>query len=142
MNHPGPFLSSIEVYDPKRNNWTEVGDMPTAKSLHTASVINGKIYVMGGYFRSQGQQTTDFSAIEIYHPRIGRWSQNPDMPVARVGHKAEVVNGDIYIFSDASHSDVPFTTVEVYNAERQGMNPTDKLLSTWGVIKKVDMLPR
>ena len=142
VNHPGPFLSSIEVYDPKKNNWTEVGDMPTAKSGHTASVINGKIYVMGGYFRSQGQQTTDFSAIEIYHPRIGRWSQNPDMPVARVGHKAEVVNGDIYIFSDASHNDVPFTTVEVYNAERQGMNPTDKLLSTWGVIKKVDTLPR
>ncbi|MXY28469.1 hypothetical protein F4Y59_09970 [Candidatus Poribacteria bacterium] len=142
MNHPGPFLSSIEVYDPQRNSWREIGDMFTAKSGHTASVINGKIYVMGGYFRSQGQRTTDFKTIEIYHPRIGRWSQNPDMPVARVGHKAEVINGDIYIFSDASHNDVPFTTVEVYNTGRQGMNPTDKLLRTWGVIKKVDTLRR
>ena len=138
INHPGPFLSSIEVYEPKRNNWTEVGDMPTAKAGHTASVINGKIYVMGGYFRSQGQGTTDFKTIEIYHPRFGRWTQKPDMPVARVGHKAEVINRDIYIFNDASHSDVPFTTVEVYNTGRQGMNATDKLLKPWGVIKNVD----
>ena len=139
MNHPGPFLSSIEVYDPQRNNWTEVGDMPTAKSGHTTSVINGKIYVMGGYFWNQGQPTTNFKTIEIYHPRTGRWTQKPDMPVARIGHKAEVINGDIYIFSDASHNDVPFTTVEIYNTdERQGVNPTDKLLKTWGLIKKVD----
>ncbi len=143
INHPGPFLSSIEVYDPQRNSWREIGEMPTAKSLHTASVINGKIYVIGGYFWNRGQPTTDFKTIEIYHPRIGRWSQNPDMPVARVGHKAEVVNGDIYIFSDASHNDIPFTTVEVYDTEEhQGMNPTDKLLRTWGVIKKGDRVRR
>lgn len=139
LNHPGPFLSSIEVYDPKRNHWREVGDMYTAKAGHTASVINGKIYVMGGYFRNQGQTTKDFKTIEVYHPQIGRWTQKPDMPVARVGHKAEVINGDIYIFSDASHNDVPFTTVAVYNTEEhQGVNPIDKLLKTWGTIKKVD----
>ncbi len=139
INHPGPFLSSIEVYDSKRKHWREIGDMPTAKSGHTASVINGKIYVIGGYFWNRGQRTTDFKTIEIYHPRTRRWTQKSDMSVARIGHKAEVINGDIYIFSDASHNDVPFTTVEVYNTEeRQGVNPVDKLLKTWGVIKKVD----
>ncbi len=139
INHPGPFLSSIEVYDPKRNHWREVGDMYTAKAGHTASVINGKIYVMGGYFRNQGQTTKDFKTIEVYHPQIGRWTQKSDMPIARIGHKAEVINGDIYIFSDADHNDVPFTTVEVYNTEEgQGVNPIDKLLKTWGIIKKVD----
>ena len=50
INHPGPFLSSIEGLRPKRNNWREIGDMPAAKSSHTASVINGKIYVIGGFF--------------------------------------------------------------------------------------------
>ena len=136
INHPGPFLSSIEAYDPKRKQWREIGDMPTAKSLHTASVINGKIYVMGGYFWNRGQQTTNFKTIEIYHPRTRRWTQKPDMPVAKIGHRAEVINGDIYIFNDASHNDVPFTTVEVYDTgERQGVNPVDKLLKTWGAIK-------
>ena len=139
INHPGPFLSSIEVYDPKKKHWREIGDMPTAKALHTASVINGKIYVMGGYFRNQGQATKDFKTIKIYHPRTRRWTQKPDMPVARIGHRAEVINGDIYIFNDASHNDTPFATVEVYDTgERQGVNPIDKLLRTWGVIKEVN----
>ena len=137
INHPVPFLSSIEVYDPKKKHWREIGDMSTAKSGHTASVINGKIYVMGGYFRNQGQTTKDFKTIEIYHPRTRRWTQKPDMPVARAGHKAEVINGNIYIIDD--HNDTPSATVEVYDTgERQGVNPVDKLLKTWGVIKKVD----
>ena len=138
INHPGPFLSSIEVYDPKRNNWREIGDIPTAKAAHTASVINGKIYVMGGYFRNQGQNTKDFKTIEIYNPRTGRWTQKPDMPDAKVGHKAEVINGNIYILNGADHNDVPFATVEVYNTGEfaQSVDPTGKLLKTWGTIKK------
>ena len=137
LNHPGPFLSSIEVYDPKRNHWREIGDMPTAKSGHTASVINGKIYVIGGYFWNQGQQEKRFKTVEIYHPRIGRWTQKPNILDTQAGHKAEVINGDIYIFNDAAHNDVPFTTVAVYDTEeRQVVNPIDKLLKTWGVIKK------
>lgn len=139
INHSGPFLSSIEVHDPSRNNWREVGDMYTAKAGHTASVINGRIYVIGGYFRNQGQQEKRFKTVEIYHPRIGRWTQKPNMLDTLVGHKAEVINGDIYIFNDAAHNDVPFTTVAVYDTEeRQGVNPIDKLLKTWGTIKKVD----
>ncbi len=139
INHPGPFLSSIEVYDSKRKHWREIGDMPTAKSGHTASVINGKIYVIGGYFRNQGQHTKDYKTIEIYHPRTGRWTQKPDMPDAKVGHKAEVINGNIYIIDE--HNATLFATVEVYDTgERQGVSPIDKLLKTWGVIKKVDRL--
>ena len=143
INHPGPFLSSIEVYDPVKNGWREIGEMPTAKSLHTASVINSKIYVMGGYFRDQGQGAKDFKTIEIYHPRTGRWTQKPDLPVARAGHKAEVIRGNIYILDGADHNDAPFATVEVYNTgEPLAIDPRGKLLKTWGMIKKVDRLPR
>ncbi len=144
INHSGPFLSSIEVYNPEKNHWREIGDMPTAKSLHTASVINGKIYVMGGYFRDQGQGTEDFKTIEIYHPRTGRWTPKPDMPAAKSGHKAEVINGNIYIIDGPAHNDTPFATVEVYDTGEfhQSVDPIGKRLETWGIIKKVDILPR
>ena len=144
INDPGPFLSSMEVYNPEKNRWREIGDMPTPKSVHTASVINGKIYVMGGYFRNQGQDTKDFKTIEIYHPRTGRWTQKPDMPVAKAGHKAEVINGNIYIIDGPAHNDTPFATVEVYDTGEfhQSVDPIDKRLETWGMIKKADILPR
>jgi N-acetylneuraminic acid mutarotase len=144
INHPGPFLSSMEAYNPQKNRWREIGDMPTAKSSHTASVINGKIYVMGGSFRNQGQDTKNFKTIEIHHPRTGRWTQKPDMPVAKAGHKAEVINGNIYIIDGPAHNNTPFATVEVYDTGEfhQSVNPIDKRLETWGMIKKVDRLPR
>ena len=144
INHAGPFLSSIEVYTPHKNHWREIGDMPTAKSEHTASVINGKIYVMGGHFRKQGQGAKNFRTIEIYHPRTGRWTQKPKMPVAKAGHKAEAINGNIYIIDGPAHNGTPFATVEVYNTGEfpQSVDPSDKRLETWGMIKKVDGLSR
>ena len=137
--HPGPFLSSIEVYNPKTNQWREIGDMPAAKSSHTASVINGKIYVIGGFFRGNGLDTKYFKTIEIYHPETGRWTQKPDMPVGKSGHAAEAINGKIYILTGADPDEVPFATVEVYAPEGfpQSVDPTGKLFKTWGTLKNI-----
>ena len=137
--HPGPFLSSMEVYNPEANQWSEIGDMPAAKSSHTASVINGKIYVIGGFFRGNGLDMKDFKTIEIYHPETGRWTQKTDMPVGKSGHATEVISGKIYIFTGADTNDVPFATVEVYDpgAFPQSVDPTGKLLKTWGILKNI-----
>ncbi len=136
-NHPGPFLSSIEVYDPKTNRWTEKTEMPTPKSGHTASVINGKIYVIGGGFRGNGLYVY-LSTVQVYTPKTDRWTQEPDMPVGKSGHKAEVINGEIYIFGGSSAGvHTPLTTVEVYGTGEapQSVDPIGKLLETWGAIK-------
>jgi N-acetylneuraminic acid mutarotase len=46
---PGdPFLSTVEEYDPATDTWIKKADMPTARSCST-SVVNGKIYAIGGY---------------------------------------------------------------------------------------------
>ena len=137
--HPGPFLSSIEVYNPKTNQWREIGDMPAAKSSHTASVIDGKIYVIGGFFRGNGLDTKYFKTIDIYHPNTGRWTQKPDMPVGKSGHAAEAINGKIYILTGADPDEIPFSTVEVYAPEgfSQSVDPTGKLFKTWGTLKNI-----
>ena len=136
-NHPGPFLSSMEVYNPETNQWRDIGDMPAAKSSHTASVINGKIYVIGGFFRGNGLDMKHFKTIEIYHPETGRWTQKSDMPVGKSGHTAEAINGKIYIFTGADHDDAVFATVEVYAPEGfpQSVDPTGKVLKTWATLK-------
>ena len=114
--HPGPFLSSIEAYNPKTNQWREIGEMPAAKSSHTASVVNGKIYVMGGFFRGAGRDFRYFSTIDIYHPETGRWTQKSKMPVGKSGHTAEVVKGKIYVFGGRIEGEMKTSvTVEVYD---------------------------
>ena len=136
-NHPGPFLSSAEVFDPKTNRWTEITEMPTPKSGHTASVINGKIYVIGGGFRGNGPYKY-LSTVEVYDPETDRWTQEPDMPVGKSTHRAEVINGEIYIFGGSRAGVfVPLTTVEVYGTGNvpRSVDPVGKLVETWGAIK-------
>ena len=74
----------------------------------------------------------------------GAWEQKADMPAAKSGHKAEVINGNIYIIDGPAHNDTPFATVEVYDTGEfhQSVDPIGKRLERWGMIKKVDILPR
>ena len=135
-NHPGPFLSSAEVFDPKTDQWTEIIEMPTPKTGHTASVINGKIYVIGGFLWRNGPFMY-LSTVEIYDPETDRWTQGADMSFGRWAHAAEVINGNIYIFGGNSAHIRPLTTVEVYGTGEvsQSVDPIGKLVENWGAIK-------
>ena len=136
-NHPGPPLSSVEVYDPKNNRWTEIAEMPTSKALHTASVIDGKIYVIGGGFWDN-DRFIYLSTVEIYDPETDGWTREPDMPTRRSGHRTEVVNGNIYIFGGSNDAFKPLTTVDVYGTVEvpRSVDPMGKLMQTWKAIKK------
>ena len=137
-NHPGPFLSSVEVFDPKNNRWTEIAEMPTPKALHTASVIDGKIYVIGGGFRRGNGLFKYLSTVEVYDPKTDHWTQEQDMPTDRSGHRAEVINGNIYIFGGSNDAFRPLTTVAVYGTDGvpRSVDPIGKLVQTSETPKK------
>ena len=113
---PDPYLSSVEAFNPKTNQWQERTEMPAPKAGHTASVIDGKIYVIGGHFR-EGTEFKTLSTIEIYDPATDRWTQEPDMLMGKYGHATEVIDGQIYIFGgDGGVGKGLLTSVEVYDA--------------------------
>ena len=103
------YLSNVEVFNPKTNQWRERTEMTAPKALHTASVIDGKIYVIGGYF-TKDKEFKKLSTIEIYDPTTDHWVQESDMPMGKWGHKTEVIDGQIYIFGGGQS-----TSVEVYD---------------------------
>ena len=110
------YLSSVEVFNPKTNRWQERTEMPASKAWHTASVIDGKIYVIGGYFQ-EGREFKTLSTIEIYDPATDLWTQEPEMLMGKSGHTTEVIDGKIYIFGGGSTGvKGPLTSVEVYDA--------------------------
>ena len=114
-NHPGSYHASVEMFNPKTNEWHERAEMSAAKSSHTASVVNGKIYVIGGGFLDNGLYMY-FPTIDIYHPQTDKWTQKPDMRVGRASHRAQVIGGKIYIFGGRDGGDVdPLVTVDVYD---------------------------
>jgi len=40
--------STVEEYDPISDTWTQMPDMPTRRASLCASIVNGKIYTIGG----------------------------------------------------------------------------------------------
>ncbi len=103
------YLSNVEVFNPKTNRWRERTEMSVPKAAHSTSVIDGKIYVMGGHLQ-EGEKSKTLSTIEIYDPTTDRWIQESDMLIGKSGHTTEVVDGQIYIFGGG-----PPTGVQVYD---------------------------
>lgn len=136
-NNPGPFLASVEAFNPRTHRWLEKVEMPIPRSSHTASVLNGKIYVIGGGGRGNGPFRY-LSRIDVYNPQTDTWTQAPDMPVGKSGHAAAVINGKIYILGGQRGAFITDVTVEIYDPEgvSQSVDPTGKLIKTWGTVKK------
>ena len=77
----GEWLPLLEVYDTATNRWVRAADLPTPRSVMSSSVVDGRIYVMGGaFFRGPTSSTEELmrtmrtlSVVEIYDPASGRW---------------------------------------------------------------------
>ncbi|MBM3235772.1 sigma-70 family RNA polymerase sigma factor [Candidatus Poribacteria bacterium] len=101
--------------------WTKRADMPTARDGHAAIVVNGKIYVIGGYNNLVKRW---LSTVEEYDPATNTWTKKADMPTARNGY-ASTVNGNIYVIGGGNGPAI--AAVEEY----------DPATDTWR--KKADM---
>ena len=71
--------------------------MPTAREMLSSSVVNGKIYVIGGG-KTGG---TMASTVEEYDPATDTWTKKADMPTARWRLSTRAVNGKIYAIGGA-----------------------------------------
>lgn len=70
-------------YDPIMNVWSEVAPMSTGRAYCKTSILNKKLYVVGGVSRSHGGLSPLQSA-EVFDPCTGKWSELPSMPFSKV----------------------------------------------------------
>ena len=82
------------VYDPDSDSWeTTRTSLPTLREHLAAVALKGKLYAIGGRMPDQGNLTT----VEIFDPARGTWERAADMPTARGGITAAVLDGNIHI---------------------------------------------
>ena len=95
----GPFgMSLMEVYDPETDAWQKLADMPTIRAGAKTAVVDGKIYVMGGYAGkdNQGVNFKFLKAVEMYDPQTDTWVRKQDLSIPRIQFGVGVVAGKIY----------------------------------------------
>ncbi len=128
----GVPLSVVEAYDPVTDTWTQKADMPTTRTGSSASVVDGKIYVIGGGNRQP------LSAVEMYDPVMDIWTQTTSMPTARWSLATCVVDGKIYAIGGLTPALAPTPVAEMFDpgtTSSQSVQPTGKLPTIWGTLK-------
>jgi hypothetical protein len=85
----------LEVYDPVTRRWTTQSPMPTGRSVTSAAVGHGKLFVAGGVVDRNGLAVVT-GAIEAYDPLSDTWATGPSMPTPRAHTAAAWVGGKLY----------------------------------------------
>ena len=85
--------------------------MPHAAYLATACVLNGRLYVMGGWDSNTHQ------VLEMTDENGFAWTVRAEMPAVRYGAASVVHEGKIWIIGGSIQIGVPTASVFTYNAE-------------------------
>ena len=72
-------LDTVEVYNPRNDQWSWGAPMPTHRSGAVAEVVNDRIYVLGGGYKKPDGKFRFLTTVEIYDPGKDRWEEGPDM---------------------------------------------------------------
>jgi hypothetical protein len=119
------FLSTAMVCLAAENTWTIKSDMPTARGFVSGCVVDGKIYVIGGF--PTHYSVTD--AVEMYDPVADTWTRMANMPSGRCGHATCTLDGKIYVFGG--------TSPDGYSAAKKNVYEYDPQTNIW--TEKADM---
>ncbi|XP_023385371.1 kelch-like protein 23 isoform X2 [Pteropus vampyrus] len=79
----GGQTTITECYDPEQNEWREIASMMERRMECGAVIMNGCIYVTGGYSYSKG---TYLQSIEKYDPDLNKWEIVGNLPSAMRSH--------------------------------------------------------
>jgi N-acetylneuraminic acid mutarotase len=117
QNFSSSFLTLNEVYDPATDSWAKKAPMPTAASNYASAVVDNKIYLIGGLFKSE-----EFTLNQIYDPKTDTWRQGTPSPSITAYGAAGATTGvnapkRIYILGqDFSFPEPPYIN-RVYDPE-------------------------
>ena len=94
--------------------WTLKANMPTPRRGLSCSVVDGKIYAIGG----ADSRNDGVSSVEAYDPAMNQWTTKASMkasiPTGRVGMSTSVVDGKIYAIGGSAGFPI-FYLVEAYD---------------------------
>ncbi len=121
-------LDLVEVYDPVSDTWAKRADMPTRRDGVRTAVIDDTIYAIGGAGWPQvGAGGPALGTIEVYEPRVNRWTKRPDMPNLRTGFATIVIADKIYFiggYTEGGHGRLASTEVYDPATKRWRLTPT------------------
>ena len=117
------LLSGMSALSFAQNGeWTYKSPMPTGRGFTSGAVVDGKIYIIGG-FRTHTSVT---QANERFDPSTDEWTKMANMPEGRCAHATCSYNGKIYVFGGVSSNPYGKATKSVFVYDPQNDNWVQK----------------
>lgn len=119
-------INDVYMYDPGNpidesdDVWTTLSIGLPGPAVENPAVVafDGKLYTFGG---STGPFSGAVSNAAVYNPVTSTWNNLADMPTARGGAQADVLDGKIYVVGGLGSDGASLSTVEAF----------DPLTGTW-----------
>lgn len=108
------YSTVVEKFNLAENKWSTSIGLHTPRSRLVVVACDGKLYAIGGLAGTDDKHSKNVSTMEVYDPITNAWMQGLDMPTARHGHAAVVLDGKILVvggYTDAG----PTGAVEQYD---------------------------
>ena len=120
---PQDLHSTDEVarYSPETNQWTPLPSLPEPRSSHDAVVLDGKVYVVGGWGMAGPGNTTWHKtawSLELDKPDA-RWEPLPEVPFVRRALALAAHDGKLYVLGGMEQEGGPTTKVNCFDPATQ-----------------------
>ncbi len=86
----------LDLFDPQTNTWTSLSGKPHPVFDARAAVINGLIYVPGGYPDANALQPINI--LDIYDTSTDKWHTGAQLPLPLCGYGLVAFEGQLFIF--------------------------------------------
>ncbi|NDI36498.1 kelch repeat-containing protein [Chengkuizengella sediminis] len=134
-------LSSVEVYNPETNTWTNVANMERERRYFKTEVMNGKIYAISGQ-----DQVGTLNSVEEYDPSTNTWKYVSNINTGRIYFESQVIDGKIFVFGGVDSNNNLLNSVEVYTPISIPNMPINLIASsndsqvslTWNEVENTD----
>jgi len=121
-------LYSCELYNPTSGSWTTTGRLTTARSWHTATLLQtGEVLVAGG--TGAGGSNGYFVTTELYSSSSRTWTPSGSLNTARAFHTATLLLNGMVVVAGGSDYYGALNSAEIYN-------PTSR---TWSIISALNV---
>jgi N-acetylneuraminic acid mutarotase len=128
-------LETVSVYDTSTNSWAIKTSGPSPRYGPSCAVINGKIYVVGGYYIRYIASPYSYDYYyakncDVYDPSTDSWTSLASLPTNQVFFSAAAANGKLYAiggYDTASYA--PLSTVESYDPSSNSWSAVQSLPS-------------
>ena len=95
---PNGISAKVEMLDLATGIWSERSLLPQALHHTSASVVNGRIYVIGGF---ESEFWTPVASNFEYDPDQDRWKEKSRLPTPRGALAAGVIRNKIHLVGGA-----------------------------------------